>query len=547
MLARPDRGSIWKLAKLLLYIIYVGEGYMMDNETRCERTRVPKIRVTRFGGKRRGISEIFGALMLILVVVVVVSGIAVFVAQAQKQQQDLQSFQTSIKNDQLEFTSMTIWPKDPNIDFELDGATPATSYYLQYVNESTVNLLPLDHSAATTSCFLVNGATPVKYSSTVLQGAQAAATLSPCKVDFSVHTDTVKPATIGEVTLTIRNLNIQDSGIHAVGINDIYAHKWYQVCQGGEQVCAGLSPGSLVPFDPTQLPISIPAKEDAQVLIKYYDPENAGLAPLKTSSLRTIVLSPATNFFKNTDSAPTPIAQISVPSEDYSITKRDVVTMDASKSKFGENHFAQQFVWRIDIPPITGWTGQWNDPNITTKYLTGEVVSYRPESIYNSTELNNLFVDGPIRITLKAVDDLGLSVQSGSIIVPKDPSLAPIGSLALNRTVNTAFNCTPAPSCLSPTTYNYTTVFVKVLDIFGRPVKGTGVTFSILPGSNSTAIHGVSTYFNVTNSTGMASMKITWTQTKAVSTPQDNYANIGINAAALPATLVSVRYDISYP
>src|SRR5581483_3262628 len=104
--------------------------------------------------------------------------------------------------------------------------------------------------------------------------------------------------------------------------------------------------------------------------------------------------------------------------------------------------------------------------------------------------------DGPLKVTLRATDNLGLTRQSESIVIPHDPNIAPIESLSVSKIVKFA---TPPP-------YN-STLFVQALDIFGRPVPNAGVSFTLL---STTTAPTISTLYNVTDSQGLADMKLTW-------------------------------------
>ncbi|HZT36126.1 MAG TPA: hypothetical protein VFA15_09410, partial [Nitrososphaera sp.] len=105
---------------------------------------------------RRGVSEIFGALMLILVVVTVVGGIAYFLASTQKQEQDRQTFLTSVRNDQLQVTNTAVSPSDPSIAYQLVNTTVpltptlpdnSTKFYVSYINETSVELYAAPYNA----------------------------------------------------------------------------------------------------------------------------------------------------------------------------------------------------------------------------------------------------------------------------------------------------------------------------------------------------------------------------------------------------------------
>ena len=530
---------------------------------------------TRFLRRRKGISEVFGALMLILIVVVVVAGIAVFISQTQQQAQARQNFQDSVKNDNLQIVSTDLSPSDPSIDFQLTNTTDmpipptlpdnSTKFYVSYFNESAVKLYAAPYDSTDLSkvhvCDLNASSTSptksVRYSGNVSLAASLNTGVhvkfqqtsgSACSVTIlgpgSALSPNYKfsPATWDKITISVRNANIQTSGVFRVGANDNYVLKWYEQCNSDAAGCSGRPIGSLVPYNTTSPPLVIPAQASTKVILDYSDPLNVGLAPQKSSSLKITILSPSDNFFKANYLSPSPVAQINAVKEDYSVATRDLLVLDASQTTFGQAAFAQQFTWQIDTPVNNTWSGSWTDTkHVVTKYLYGKTTEYRPESLFNTTEISKLRLDGPLRVTLKAVDNQGLSTLAGSTIVPEDPNLTPIGNLNLAEIASNTQLGSPPP-------YNTTTVFVKVLDIFGRPVKGTGVTFSLLPGTNETAVHSVSTFFNVTNSTGITSVKITWTTSPPTGNAASyNFANIGVETSRLPTTIIPARYLTNYP
>ena len=208
-------------------------------------------------------------------------------------------------------------------------------------------------------------------------------------------------------------------------------------------------------FGLNSVPMIIPAQETSKVVLNYtkslegIDPDvnpnpNQNLGVAKSDQLKIEILTPAGNFFSIRDLSPSPIVQVKTQKEDYSITSRDIIVLDGTGTEFSPDNFAKVYVWRMDIPQ-TKWNGNWNTGNTTTKYLRGALAEYRPESLFNATELNSTSsITGPFRISLKVVDEKGLVSRSETVIVAIDPSIAPIGSISLaNATLDPTGTETP--------------------------------------------------------------------------------------------------------
>ncbi len=63
--------------------------------------------------RRKGVSEVLGALLLIVVVVAAVASLSVFLAQAQTNAQNRESYITSVQNENLQFASAQFTPSTP--------------------------------------------------------------------------------------------------------------------------------------------------------------------------------------------------------------------------------------------------------------------------------------------------------------------------------------------------------------------------------------------------------------------------------------------------
>jgi hypothetical protein len=301
-------------------------------------------------------------------------------------------------------------------------------FYVEYFNETRVVL----HQ------YFINGTeksnTPVtcdlqvseRYSQHINASAFATldTTVVPCTIDMVDQPSSnseFDAATWQSVSMTVRNLNIADSAVWRVAVNDIYAMEWLEESniQGNIDYDA---------FDLSGVGLVVPAQEFRKVVINYTDGNaNQDLAPQKSDQLKITILSPAGNFFTLSDQSPSPIVQVNTEREDYSVTSRDVIVMDGTDTSFADGEFAKAFIWRIDIPQ-NDWNGNWDDSgNLITKYLRGGIAEYRPESLFTEGELlpsesppdpnDDPRVAGPIRVSLKVVDEKGLVSRSETIIV----------------------------------------------------------------------------------------------------------------------------------
>ena len=366
--------------------------------------------------KRKGVSEVLGALLLIVVVVAAVASLSVFLTQAQANAQNRESYITSVQDENLQVAYAQFYPNNPTIQWELDAinGTMSHRYYVQIITPSSVLISQIgtpttEYTEALTGG-LFNSITP---------GATATLTLTGTKaIGFSMAgTWAFNPATWTNVTITVRNLNTAASGIYQIKVNDNWLSHWLEVSQVG-QTTLGLG-------TPTSPAIEVPAKSSITLNLTL-----SAFAIAKSDGLTVTVLSSAGNFFTGSYSPPIPIAKASTSTENYQVTTRDIVTFDGSQS-FSTGSTIQNYFWQIDVPLVTDGctTGAFTTPgHFDTVYVSGQTIEYSPESLFTSAQLTADCITGPIRATLVVVDGNGLMATSNPLIIPVDLNIAPIGA-----------------------------------------------------------------------------------------------------------------------
>ncbi len=449
--------------------------------------------------RRRGVSEVVGALLLIVVVVSAVASLAYFISGAQRQAEARNSYLTSLQDDNLEVTHASFSPNDPLIQWELDGCTvSAYSSYdgnwdVQQVlsNPGVVNLYPKNSDAiAKPKPLLGVQLTGGLQYNAIAKGTQAALaatapyTLSPGSGCI------FNPDLWDNITLTVRNANTQPSSVEGVQLEGVWRHSWYQVDQAG-QIMSTLGIG--------KNPLVIPARGVVNILLK--NATGDPIAVQKTDTLSVVLFSGVGNYFTTFLAQPSAIPKSSSSTQNYQQVTRDILTFDGSQS-FASNGSIQSYVWKLDVPTrayaqVSGCTSTAfaYPSNFDTSYVLGETTQYSPESLigFNPGDC----ITGPIRATLMVTDTNGFMAASQPILIAPDPNIDPVGSISASKSGTL---CTPSP-CTS--TY---TVTVSVDDIFGSPVVGAVV--------NAIKIYGdvSSNYLSQsTNSSGQATFTITFT------------------------------------
>ena len=428
---------------------------------------------------RRGVSEVVGALVLILVVVIAVAAIAFFVATSEQQAFERTQFQSSVANENLSIVQVNPFPSDSSIEYMLVSTTNSSDTdYVQYVNASSVNL-SLDGAS---QGYSVIGGRYNMLEPMILSGLPVGVDRLAHTVDISDSSGSpyfVRFASWRYLLIEIKNLDIANSGVWRISVNGYYVNFWYDV-EGDP------ANPTLTLYNNALPPLVIPAKEMKTVLVNITGFFPADVPVLRTDALQILVVSPTGNFFSKTLGAPLALMSVSRDTESYGISSRDVYHFDASQSS---PDTILDYIWRIDVPQ-KGWTlNDWNDlSNITTLYVHGSVIQYRPELLLSS--LTGLNVTGPLRVSLMVVDQSGLVGYSGQEVLASDPDIVPLGGLTVSTT--------PA----GPSAYN---VSASVTDIFGRPVAGAVVFFE----ASGAGLSSILPAYASTDSTGLAVSTVT--------------------------------------
>ncbi len=450
--------------------------------------------------RRRGVSEVLGALLLIIVVIAVVSSLAFFVSEAQKSAEQRQAYLTSVQNEDLQIVGAQFSPSNPNIQWQLDNTTDIAGctshcvpeYYVQVLSGSELLLTQLDtHNSLTITTLNVgSGAAPAPASSLFIhKGTTANLFASNSTLKFSETNYVFEPAAWSNVTISVRNLNTEESGLSQIQVNSNWMPAWQEVTQSG----GVLSPAVL--GAPNNAAIVIPAKATLSFNLSL---ASAGITLTKNESAKITLLTSVGNYFTTNYSPPSAVVRSSTASENYQVVTRDVVTLDGSQTLTSNS--IQSYTWQIVLPTNTAGctTSSFGNPSdLDVAYATGETIQYLPESLFSTTQLANDCITGPIEATLTVVDNYGLSSTSQPLLIAPDSDIAPISSISvINK--GAPVICTPAPCD------NTETVTIQVDNIFGNPYGGALVTAIVTSGDVSAPAAGT------TNPSGQVAFTVSW-------------------------------------
>lgn len=449
----------------------------------------------RLNSRKKGISEVLGALLLMVVVVVAVGAFAYFLSSTQAAAEARSNLISNVENENLQVVNIDPAPSNPMIQFEMFSVTNTTNtYYVQMENSMEVLLSSNSNSSSYDALLRYenssNSLVPASYNwinSTTTANlalsniAEPYGPANPYILTFFAGGDFgFEYANWQNITFTIRNLNTQNSGLSRLSINNHYVTSWDELNQTG---------GVASEYDFSTPPLEILAKQSVTIFVdltSYQIPE--------TQALSILLLSSASNFFSYVFSPPTSFVKVSTNTQNYLVTTRDVPEFDGSGSTASGSASIVSYLWRIDVPEY-GWNGDWGDvANIATVFVYGETIQFSPEALFTQSQLMNLNITGPLRVTLTTIDSNGLVAISQSTILPKDPNIDPAGSLNVTIPKNSGGILT-----------------VEVKDIFGRPLAGAPVLFLSSPGGAT-----FSPTSAVTDENGEASTKLTWTGSSTV-------------------------------
>jgi cell division protein FtsL len=243
------------------------------------------------------------------------------------------------------------------------------------------------------------------------------------------------PGYWGSAKITVLNLNIDDSRITSISINDIYAGK---ITTFPDSVVYNVSAGERIP---------VPATQAAELYVNFTTDLLHTVSIPQNQSIRVRLLSSYYNVFERTFTPPTATARMKIETEDLGVTKRDVVVLDGSDS-FSQGSILV-YNWSVIDGSGTWPKGNWNDmPN-----LTGKTTTYNGK--ISRTSLSS---PGPFQVVLTVTDDSGLVGSSRPIIIPSNPKFTPASYL------NVVYD-------------GSSVITAKVTDIAGNPVSSNVVTF----------------------------------------------------------------------
>ncbi|NQE04834.1 hypothetical protein C5S32_03090 [ANME-1 cluster archaeon GoMg1] len=323
----------------------------------------------------RGVSVIFGTLMLILIVVTAASGLALMMSEMQKEEMERRSHIADVENEELKI-------------LYIDLEKSSTSTYWSSMN------------------------------------------------------------------ITILNLNVEDSYVTAISVNDRYAANY---TADGERF--NLSNRLL-----------IPATRSKEVHLNFTSNFTTPLNISGEEPIRIGVITSLINSFERTFKPPTPIIHTGVEIEDLGVADRAVLVLAGSDS-FDDGSVIS-WNWTLWDASNTVPPGNWSDTNNIARFeYSGKIVRV----ISNSS--------GSFKVRLTVKDDTEMEGTSKNITIPANPNFNPATNLNAEKSGNQ--------------------IKSKIKDIEGKPVKGIAVNFLVLydkygnltlnPWSNTTDENGEAT------------------------------------------------------
>jgi hypothetical protein len=275
------------------------------------------------------------------------------------------------------------------------------------------------------------------------------------------------------VSFTLSNLNTDDVNIIGIAVNDHYSRNFTAVTDvpGPSRVSYNVSDSDY---------LIIPGTGSRNVRINFTDDFSYPQYVSTGEQVRIKVITSLNNVFEKSMKPPGPVFLTKIETEDLGSMQRRVLVLDGSAST--ADTAVAGWNWTIvsgaDTAPVPG---NWADSaNLSVMYSQGKIVRVTPMDT------------GPFRISLTVTDDVGMSRTSGPVDVPADPDYVPVSNVYATR-----FNSS---------VLNHDIVNVTVKDINGNPVPGVTVNFAI--GSNPYNNLMFGPYYNITDSTGIATTEI---------------------------------------
>jgi hypothetical protein len=275
------------------------------------------------------------------------------------------------------------------------------------------------------------------------------------------------------ITLTLSNLNTDEVRVIGIAINDRYARNYSTITD-------------------TPLPVRVPynisngeyltlhGTKSQKVQINFTDDFPSPRYIADGEQVTVKVITSMYNVFEKTFKPPNPVFLTKIVTEDLGTVERRVIMLDGSSST--ADYAIVDWTWTIESAANTTPPGNWTDTLMQTNTThKGSIVRVNPSD------------QGPFRIRLKVTDSTGMSRTSEPVDIPADQNLVPVA------------NVNPEADHIDISIGGILTVHLR--DINGKDVPGQMVNFAI--GSNPYNTLSISPYFNITNSSGMATTTVT--------------------------------------
>lgn len=474
-------------------------------------------------GSRSGVSEVVGALLLILVVVVAVAGFALYLSSAQSAAEQREAYQSGVKNEDLQITSLSLFPSDPYTQFEFylpnSSATCSPTaqcpvsevvFYIHYINDSYVSI----YNGSDYDFTYTTGLSPTQ---------QYLGFNCPSSAGYAPCTNLDYP--LGALTLPIEDFNTGTSEWVLGEYNEISINSsplW--LCNTDGLVAGTQTPDqAFISFvNPTTGPSEIaacstsasgaaPNAESTTIQAASWDNANVTIRNFNTllSNLRDIEFND--NFVANWTELPSPpveynatgltmpilpesSSEVEIDVANYNVTKTSslLINLLAADGNIFEFSYPvpDSLISTVSSPQYFGTTIKdvislqanpvgnesvanyiWridalesHSPTLTV-FESGVAIQLDPQSMFaGNPVLPTDNVTGPYTITLMTVNAIGQVSLSSPLITPQD-----------NNTVNLAMN----PVCVSGTPGQCTVTVSASVSGLSSPMYFAGVPITI--------------------------------------------------------------------
>ena len=354
--------------------------------------------------RKKAISEVVGAMLLLIVVVVAVGTFAYYLNNIQNAAQNRNQFLQNISNDKLQITNLQFLLNSPLVQYEIfNPLNPSFRFWIQFVSPTTVELINVttgklanlanlnssDVNPPMAGMFTQAYYNSINFSTTAnLYHSRALwnITFIPPTLGQPPGNCTFRTATWSNATIYVRNLNTLASGLRAIQVNGNWigstrGNYWFPVNQEGQITDFVNDTTKLIGYNATGPTVSLPARSSVNLMLNL-----SSLTIPRNDSLQIVLLSTYGNYFTTSYGVPEAFIQQTVNTENILVGTVDVPTFDATLSKATNGSFIQSYFWSIDVPK-TGWSiGDWtNVAHIATVYVGGQILQYRPSSFFRST------------------------------------------------------------------------------------------------------------------------------------------------------------------